>query len=77
MVAEALLLRVARTVVAEIVEAGLADRNHFRMLRDRDQFGGVNVEFLVRIMRMGPDRTEDIRELFRDGQYLPVSLHPS
>ena len=33
--AEALLLRVARAVVVVIVEPGLADRHHFRMLRDR------------------------------------------
>ena len=45
--AEALLLRIARTVVTKVIQARFADCNHLWVLCDRNQSGGINIEFLV------------------------------
>ena len=72
--AEALLLRVARAVVVVIVEAGLADGDDFRMFGQRDQRLGVDVGLFRRVMRMGADRAEDVREFLRNRKHLRVFL---
>ena len=68
-------LRVARALVVVIVEAGLADRHHFRMLGKRDQRLGIDVEFLVGIMRMRADRAENLRIFLGNRQHLRQLTH--
>ena len=65
----------ARRVVVVIVEAGLADRHDLRIFRQRDQRLGVDVQFLVSIVRMGADRTEDLRKCFSDRKHLREFAH--
>ncbi len=73
--AEALLLRVARRGVVVVIEPGLADRHDFRVPGNRCQRLGIDVEFFVRVVRMGADRAENVGEFLRDRQHLRVFLH--
>ena len=73
--AKAALLRLARAVVVVIVQAGFADRDHFRMPRMGDEVVGGHVEFLVRVVRMGADRAVHIGKSLGDRQYAGKALH--
>ena len=75
MLAKALCLRVARALVVVIVEAGLADRHDFRIFRQSDQRFGVDIQFLMRVVRMGADRAENLRKFLRDRQHLRKFAH--
>jgi hypothetical protein len=74
-VAEAAFLRLARAVVVVIVEPGLTDRHDLGMARARHQIGRGDVELLVGAVRMGADRTVDVRESLRDCNEIVVLLH--
>src|SRR5262245_35343031 len=69
------VLRFAWTVVTKIVEPRLPDRHDFWVLRQTDEILRIDVCFLVRVVRMSADRTEDFRKFFRDRKHLGVSLH--
>ena len=75
MLAQALGLCLARRVVVVIVEAGLADRHDFTIFRQRDQRLGVDVQFLVGVMRMRADRTENLGKFFSNGKHLREFTH--
>ena len=75
-IAEALLLRIARAVVVVIVEPGFADRHHLGMARRRHQVGGRNIELLVGVMRMGSHRAVDVGESLRNRKQIALLLHP-
>ena len=72
---KALRLIFTRSSVVVIVEASLANGYDLRVLGSRNQRRGVDVELFVRVVRVGTDRAEDIREFFRDRKYLCVFLH--
>ncbi len=74
--AKAALLRFRRTVVVEIVEPSLTQRDDFRMLRERDQFVRRDAIFFVGMMRMRPDGAIDARKARGDCQQLVVFPHP-
>src|SRR5262249_51566411 len=74
--AQGALLRLARTVVVMIIEPHLADPNHLGMPRALDKIARRNIELLVRVMRMGPDRAEHLLESLGDRQHLAVPAHP-
>ena len=73
--AEDALLHVARRAIIVIIEPGLADADAFRMRRERDDLVGRDVSLLGRMMRMGPDREEDIGVAGRDGLKGGVAPH--
>ena len=73
---EAALLRLARPMLVEIIEAGFAKRDDFGMLGQRDQFFGWNPVFLVGLVRMGADRAIDLRIFFRDSEKRIEASHP-
>ena len=75
-IAKTALLRLARRVVVVVVEAGLADRHDFGMPRARDQIARGHMQFLVGIVRMGPDRAEHVREALGDRQHLGMARNP-
>ena len=58
-----------------IVEAGLADRHHFRIFCQSDQRFGIDVQFLMRVVRMGADRAENLRIFFSDRKHLRKFTH--
>ena len=58
-----------------IVEAGLADRHHFRIFRQSDQRLGIDVQFLMSIVRMGADRAENLRKFLSDRKHLRKFAH--
>ena len=59
-VAKALLLRLARAVVVEVVEARLADGDDLGMRGEAHDLLDGNVELLVGIVGMRADRAEDV-----------------
>ena len=73
--AQALRLRLARRIVVVIVEPGLADRHDLRMFRQRDQRLGVDVQFLMGVVRMGADRAENLRKFLCDRKHLRKFPH--
>ena len=73
MIAEAALLGFARAQIIMIVEPGFADCHRLGMPRECHQVGDREIEFLVGVMRMGPDRATDIGKAVRDGDE-PISL---
>src|SRR5262245_9252068 len=75
-VAEAPLLRVTRTEVIMIVEAGFTDRNRLFVLREAHDLLDADIELLVRVMRMRADRTEHVGIAVGDGTKPVASLDP-
>ena len=58
--AEALGLRLARAVVVEVVEPGLADGHHLGMRRQPHDLLDRDIQLLVGIVRVRADRAEDV-----------------
>jgi hypothetical protein len=74
--AETALLRPWRAVVIEIIQPRLAQRHHLGMAREFDQLGGGNAVFFVGVMRMGADRTIDVRKPLGDLDQFGKPPHP-
>ena len=74
--AESPLLRFAANRAGRSYPARLAQRHHFRMSRQLDQFVGRNSIFLIGVMRMGADRAIDVRKLLGDRQQPAETPHP-
>jgi hypothetical protein len=64
--AKAPLLRLRRTILVEIVEPRLPERNDLRMPCQVDQLLRRDAVLLVRVMRMRADRAVDARKARRD-----------
>ena len=60
MVAKALLLRDTRTLVVEVIQASLADGDHFGVAAQPHDLLHRHIQLLVRVVRMRPDGAEDI-----------------
>jgi hypothetical protein len=71
--AKTLRLRIARRMIVEIVEPGLADRHHFGMSGQPDKVLDSHVQLFSGVVRMGADRAIDFVERFR---YLKDLLEP-
>jgi hypothetical protein len=56
-----------------VIEPGLADRDHFRVPRARDQVRRRHVRFRLRIMRMGADGTENVGKTLGNRQHFRVT----
>ena len=57
-----------------IVEANLADRNAARVLRQPDQVIGLDMQFLMRVVRMRADGAPDFGILFGNRAHLVEAL---
>ena len=74
--AEPAFLGVPGAVVVEIVEPGLAERDHLGMPGQRDQLRGRDAVLLIRIVRMGADRAEHVLEPLGDREQLGQPAYP-
>ncbi len=68
MIAEAARLRLDRAEIVMAVKPGLADRHRLGLARARHQIGDREIELLMGVMGMRPDRAKDIRKAFHDGK---------
>lgn len=75
MCTQALSLRIARRLVVKIVEAGLADRDHLRVLGQSNKILRRDVELLGGIVRMRADGAEHFLERLCNFKDLLESLH--
>ncbi len=69
-------LRVARRVVVKIIQPRLADRDDLGMGGEPNEIVGRHVQFLIGIMRMRADGTEDVRISLGDREDRVESFHP-
>src|SRR4051794_13456300 len=74
--AKTTFLRLARAVLVEVVQPGLAQRNDLWMLRQLNQLFSRNTVFLVCMVRMGADGAIDVRKTLRDCEQRIEMLHP-
>ena len=72
--AEAPLLTLARTIIPEIIEPGLADCDDLGTARELYEIGSRDIRFFIRVMRVRADRAKDVvvsrGNLFDVGEFL-------
>jgi hypothetical protein len=73
--AETLGLCLAWRVVIKIVETGFTDTHTLRMGSQFNEVPGGDVEFFMRVVRMGSHREEHLPVCLGDGAYGVISLH--
>ena len=73
--AKALRLRRPRTQVVMVIQPRLADSHHLGMLGKFNKFGNCDIQFLMRVVRMGSHRAENIGVVLGDAQQPLEFLH--
>ena len=73
--AKSLRLRVTRAQVVMVVQSRLADPHHLGMLWQLDELGNTDIEFLMRMVRMGSHSAKNIGVVLGDAQQPFELLH--